>query len=101
MQKSKRRRGNSKTFYNVPFFLAAFWISASTVIEQRGHVLRTAANEWNLGMGERCVLAGQAVWFYAAKVLWPVKLAFMYPLWRVQADLLSSWLPLAVLSDWS
>ncbi len=34
---------------------------------------RAGAAEWQLGPGERLVVAGRAVWFYAAKVLWPAE----------------------------
>lgn len=34
---------------------------------------------------ERCLIAGRAIWFYAAKLVWPVDLAFMYPRWQIDA----------------
>jgi tetratricopeptide (TPR) repeat protein len=78
-----------------PFFILALAMSAVTVIEQRGHVLRTGTAEWKLGMAERFIIAGKAVWFYAAKLLWPAPLTFVYPRWAVDAESLSSWMPLA------
>jgi protein O-mannosyl-transferase len=38
-------------------------------------------------MAERFIIAGKAVWFYAAKVLWPAPLTFVYPRWAVDAEL--------------
>jgi tetratricopeptide (TPR) repeat protein len=32
---------------------------------------------------ERCLIAGRAVWFYAAKLFWPADLVFIYPRWQV------------------
>ncbi len=78
-----------------PLFLVSCFLSARTVVEQRGQIIHVATPEWNLGMAGRFAVAGKAIWFYAAKVLWPVRLSFMYPLWKVQPDSLLSWLPLA------
>jgi hypothetical protein len=73
-----------------PFFGLAVGMSVLTVIEQRGHVLRAGTTEWQLGPAERLVVAGKAIWFYAAKVLWPVRLAFVYPRWAADASSLWS-----------
>jgi hypothetical protein len=32
---------------------------------------------------ERCLIAGRAIWFYLAKIFWPVNLTFIYPRWDV------------------
>src|SRR5208282_1678674 len=56
-----------------PFVALAVGMSALTVIEQRGHVLRAGTTEWQLGPAERLVIAGKDIWFYAAKVFWPVR----------------------------
>jgi tetratricopeptide (TPR) repeat protein len=79
----------------LPFLLVSCFLSARTVVEQRGQIIHVATPEWNLGMAGRFAVAGRAIWFYAAKVLWPVRLSFMYPLWKIQPDLLLSWLALA------
>jgi tetratricopeptide (TPR) repeat protein len=31
----------------------------------------------------RCLVAGRAVWFYAAKLVWPSPLTFIYPRWHI------------------
>jgi tetratricopeptide (TPR) repeat protein len=39
--------------------------------------------EFELGLVERFLVAGRAVWFYFGKLLWPANLMFMYPRWEV------------------
>jgi tetratricopeptide (TPR) repeat protein len=47
------------------------------------------------GFGERLVGAGAVIWFYLGKALWPVRLVFIYPHWRVDARQWLWWVPLA------
>jgi tetratricopeptide (TPR) repeat protein len=51
--------------------------------------------EWSLSFTQRCLLAGRALWFYAAKLFWPAQLTFVYPRWEVDSESLLSWMPLA------
>jgi len=39
----------------------------------------------HLGFVEKVLIATRAVWFYAAKVFWPVNLTFSYPRWEIDA----------------
>jgi len=39
--------------------------------------------EFALTPVQRMLLAGRAIWFYAAKVLWPANLTFFYPRWNI------------------
>jgi tetratricopeptide (TPR) repeat protein len=34
---------------------------------------------------ERALLAGRVIWFYAATLVWPARLVFLYPRWQVDA----------------
>ena len=34
---------------------------------------------------QRILLAGRVIWFYAAKIVWPAKLTFVYPHWNVDS----------------
>jgi tetratricopeptide (TPR) repeat protein len=50
---------------------------------------------WVRAWPERLADAGQAVWFYLGKLLWPHPLAFIYPGWETGAGMTLSYLPLA------
>ncbi len=39
--------------------------------------------EFSLTLVERALIAGRAIWFYLAKLLWPIDLVFIYPRWQV------------------
>src|SRR2546422_6735687 len=54
--------------------------------------------DWTLSTADRCVLAGRALWFYAAKLVTPVRLSFIYPHWEIDARAWWQWrFPLAAL----
>ena len=42
-------------------------------------------------LAERMLIAGRALWFYAGKLVWPVDLAVIYPLWEIDAGSLAAW----------
>ncbi len=78
-----------------PFFGSALAMSVMTVVEQQRWVQRAGMAGWRLAPAERLVIAGKTVWFYAAHLLWPATLMFVYPRWNVSADSALPWLPLA------
>ncbi|HZP59774.1 MAG TPA: tetratricopeptide repeat protein, partial [Opitutaceae bacterium] len=45
-----------------------------------------------LTFGQRILVAGRALWFYAAKDLWPSPLVFFYPKWRPDPGAPGQWL---------
>ena len=45
----------------------------------------TQGELFEIGLSERFLVAGRALWFYAGKLLWPVNLVFSYPRWTISA----------------
>jgi protein O-mannosyl-transferase len=68
--------------------LAALW----TIWEQRFHS-GAAGPEWAQTWPERIIIAGRAIWFYLAKLVWPHPLIFMYPRWEIDSSQLIDYLP--------
>jgi tetratricopeptide (TPR) repeat protein len=68
----------------VPMFALGLIASAITVWMERTHVGAQGV-AWNLSWLDRCLIAGRALWFYAATVVWPRNLTFIYPRWHIDA----------------
>jgi len=68
----------------LPFFALGLTGGLITALLERHHV-GAAGAEWDFSAAERCIIAGRAVWFYLGKLIWPVKLAFIYPRWQIDA----------------
>jgi Flp pilus assembly protein TadD len=68
----------------LPFFLAGLASGLNTAwIEV--NLLDARGPEWDHSFIDRCLIAGRALWFYAAKLVWPASLAFIYPRWIIDA----------------
>lgn len=65
-----------------PFFALGVFMGLVTVTMETTYV-RATGPEWALSFGERVLIAGRALWFYAAKLCWPSGLAFSYPRWDI------------------
>ena len=51
--------------------------------------------ELGYSLAERALIAARALWFYAGKLVWPIDLAVIYPLWEIDAGGLAAWAYLA------
>ena len=69
--------------------LASVW----TIFEQKFHAGATGA-EWAQTWPDRLIIAGRAIWFYLAKLIWPHPLIFIYPRWEIDSSQLKAYLPL-------
>ena len=77
----------------IPFFLIGLTMSAVTGYLEHTHVGAdgTRIVELNLNPIQRIFIASRAIWFYAAKLLLPINLAFIYPRWD-SIDRAAPWL---------
>ena len=81
----------------IPFFALGASLGMLTAwLEQ--HYVEAQGAQWSFTFLERCLIAGRAICFYAAKLFWPDKLAFIYPRWNIDAHSLAQWIfPIAVI----
>ena len=78
----------------VPMFLMSAAASAVSIWTQ-GLQLATATDlQWVRTWPQRLAAAGDAVWFYLGKLLWPDPLITIYPRWQIDAGSWVSYLPL-------
>lgn len=79
------------TFRNVipllPMFAIGVAAGVHTILMEKHHVGAQGV-DWEWSLIERFLIASRAVWFYAAKLVWPHPLVFVYPKWQIDA---SSW----------
>lgn len=68
----------------LPFFALGLALSLITVWMEKHHV-GASGKEFSLTFIDRCLIAGRALWFYAAKLIAPVNLVFIYPRWSIDA----------------
>ncbi|MYJ76057.1 MAG: tetratricopeptide repeat protein, partial [Gammaproteobacteria bacterium] len=88
------RQGNIKpldVFRLAPFFLVGFAIGLA---DFAFYVSRESV-DLGYSFVERVLIAARALWFYAAKLVWPFDLAVIYPLWEIDAEDFRAWLYVA------
>jgi len=68
----------------LPYFALGAGLGAVTLWMERHHV-GAAGTDWHLSWLERGLIAGRALWFYAASIVWPRNLTFIYPRWQIDA----------------
>jgi tetratricopeptide (TPR) repeat protein len=66
----------------VPMFVLGIALGCLTSWMER-HNVGAAGQDFNLTVLQRVLIAGRALWFYAAKLLWPWPVIFIYPKWDV------------------
>ena len=74
----------------VPFVAVA--AAAGTLTQWvETHTTGTWQPQWSLTRPQQVLVAGRALWFYAAKLAWPVGLSFAYPRWHVDPAVAWQW----------
>ena len=77
-----------------PIFLMSVAASAVSMWPQELQLAAATDPQWARSWPERLVTAGDAVWFYLGKLLWPHPLITIYPRWQIDAGQWFSYLPL-------
>ncbi|HVW20424.1 MAG TPA: tetratricopeptide repeat protein [Opitutaceae bacterium] len=79
------------------FALAALGGGVTAWVERR--YIGAQGADFSLSLAQRVLVAGRVVWFYLGKLLWPSRLAFIYPRWNVSPAAAWQWLfPLSLLA---
>jgi protein O-mannosyl-transferase len=76
-----------------PFALISALASGWTIWEQKFQA-GAVGPDWAQTLPERLIVAGRAIWFYLAKLLWPQPLIFIYPRWSLDSSNLLAYVPL-------
>ena len=75
----------------MPFFAVAVLVAFLTGGMEQWNV-GAYGLEFQLSAAQRVLIAGRAVWFYAARIVWPANLTFIYPRWHVSPGEWWQWL---------
>ena len=78
----------------VPVFLMSIAASALSIWTQGLQLATVTDPRWVRTWPQRLATAGDAVWFYLGKLLWPYSLIAVYPRWQIDATEWVSYLPL-------
>ena len=81
----------------VPIFLMSIAGSTLTIWTQGLQLATVTDPQWVRIWPQRLAIAGDAVWFYLGKLLWPHSLITIYPRWQIDAGQWVSYLPLLAL----
>ena len=81
----------------LPFFVISMALGSLTGYLENTHI-GAHGREWSsLTPIDRVLIASRAVWFYAGKLILPIKLTFIYPRWQIDAHDLRLWIyPMAL-----
>jgi Flp pilus assembly protein TadD len=75
----------------LPFFVVGIGMGVMTAVMERNYVGASGA-DWDFTLADRVLIAGRAVWFYAGKIVWPVRLTFSYPRWGIDSRVGWQWI---------
>jgi len=75
----------------LPMFAIGLAAGLNTIWMER-HVVGAQGEIFDLGLLDRVLVAGRALWFYAGKMVWPHNLTFIYPRWTIDPAAWWQWL---------
>jgi tetratricopeptide (TPR) repeat protein len=65
-----------------PFFVVGLALALFTAWVEK-YVTGASGPQASMPMAARVLIAGQSLWFYAWKIVWPLHLSFVYPRWKI------------------
>jgi len=68
----------------IPMFILGLILGLNTIYMEK-FTAGARGPEWAMSFGDRILVAGRALWFYAGKLLMPYKLTFIYPRWQINS----------------
>ena len=77
-----------------PIFLMSVAAGVVSIWTQGLQLATSNDPQWARSWPERLVAAGDAVWFYLGKLIWPYPLITIYPRWQIDAGQWVTYLPL-------
>ncbi|MBT6247567.1 MAG: tetratricopeptide repeat protein [Nitrospina sp.] len=66
----------------VPYFMIGLGLATLTIWLEKVNA-GALGPEWNYSFWDRFIIAGQALWFYIGKLIWPSPIIFIYPMWSI------------------
>ncbi|HUB67104.1 MAG TPA: tetratricopeptide repeat protein, partial [Candidatus Methylacidiphilales bacterium] len=78
----------------VPIVLISLTACALSIWTQGQQLGKVPDPQWARTWPERLITAGDAVWFYLGKLIWPHPLMAIYPRWQIDAKEWFAYLPL-------
>jgi tetratricopeptide (TPR) repeat protein len=80
----KERLGRKELAPLAPFFVMGILFGAFTLWLER-YVKGASGQEFALPFLDRFLVAGRSFWFCLGKLIWPVRLTFIYPRWQIDS----------------
>jgi len=74
----------------IPFFVAGIGLGLVTI--SREIDIGATGEAFGFSFIDRLLIAGRALWFYVAKLLWPVDLNFNYTRWQIDSRAIGQYL---------
>ena len=87
----KRGRLRSGDLWAAAPFVGVAAVAGAITQHVETHITGTWDPTWSLSPPQQVLVAGRALWFYAAKLAWPARLSFFYPRWHVDPAVAWQW----------
>jgi tetratricopeptide (TPR) repeat protein len=74
-----------RVWHITPFFAMGLLMGVVSIWWERNHQ-HTVGDAYTIDYIHRLLIASRAIWFYAAKLIWPFDLSFSYERWQISAS---------------